>query len=65
MRCGSFDLNAGCAGFVYELVVGASMLTAGNLNHVLIVGAETLSRVVDPLDRGTCILFGDGAAAWC
>jgi 3-oxoacyl-[acyl-carrier-protein] synthase-3 len=63
VRCGSFDLNAGCAGFVYELVVGASMLTSGNLDHVLIVGAETLSRVTDPDDRGTCILFGDGAAA--
>lgn len=63
LRCGSFDLNAGCAGFVYELVVGASMLTAGNLDHVLLIGSETLSRVVDPQDRGTCILFGDGAAA--
>ncbi len=63
LHCGSFDINAGCAGFVYELVVGASMLTAGNLEHVLIIGAETLSRVVDPLDRSTCILFGDGAAA--
>jgi 3-oxoacyl-[acyl-carrier-protein] synthase-3 len=64
IRCGSFDLNAGCAGFVYELVVGASMLTAGNLDHVLVVGAETLSRFVDPLDRATCILFGDAAAAF-
>jgi 3-oxoacyl-[acyl-carrier-protein] synthase III len=63
IRCGSFDLNAGCAGFVYELVVGASLLTAGNLDHVLVIGAETLSRVTDPNDRGTCILFGDGAAA--
>jgi 3-oxoacyl-[acyl-carrier-protein] synthase-3 len=63
VHCGSFDLNAGCAGFVYELVVGASMLTAGNLDHVLVIGAETLSRVTDPDDRGTCILFGDGAAA--
>ena len=63
LRCGSFDLNAGCAGFVYELVVGASMLTAGNLDHVLVIGSETLSRVIDPDDRGTCILFGDGAAA--
>jgi 3-oxoacyl-[acyl-carrier-protein] synthase-3 len=64
IRCGSFDLNAGCAGFVYELVVGASMLGSGNLQHVLVVGAETLSRLVDPLDRGTCILFGDAAAAF-
>jgi 3-oxoacyl-[acyl-carrier-protein] synthase III len=63
VRCGSFDLNAGCAGFVYELVVGSSMLAAGNLDHVLVIGSETLSRVTDPLDRGTCILFGDGAAA--
>ena len=39
------------------------MLTAGNLDHVLVIGAETLSRVTDPTDRGTCILFGDGAAA--
>src|SRR5689334_10630198 len=63
VRCGSFDLNAGCAGFVYELVVGSSLLTAGNLEHVLLIGAETLSRVTDPNDRGTCILFGDGAAS--
>ena len=64
LRCGSFDLNAGCAGFVYELVIGSSMLSAGNLQNVLVVGAETLSRFVDPLDRATCILFGDGAAAF-
>jgi len=63
ITCGSFDLNAGCAGFVYELVVGASMLVTGQFEHVLLIGAETLSRVVDPTDRGTCILFGDGAAA--
>jgi 3-oxoacyl-[acyl-carrier-protein] synthase-3 len=63
IRCGSFDLGAGCAGFVYELVTGSALLTAGNLDHVLVIGAETLSRVVDPQDRGTCILFGDGAAA--
>jgi 3-oxoacyl-[acyl-carrier-protein] synthase III len=63
VHCGSFDLNAGCAGFVYELVVGASMLTAGNLDHVLVIGSETLSRVTDPNDRGTCVIFGDGAAA--
>ncbi len=63
VHCGSFDLNAGCAGFVYELVTGAALLTAGNLEHVLVIGAETLSRVTDPTDRGTCILFGDGAAA--
>jgi len=63
LRCGSFDINAGCAGFVYELVAGAAMLTAGGLGHVLVIGAETLSRIVDPTDRGTCIIFGDAAAA--
>jgi 3-oxoacyl-[acyl-carrier-protein] synthase III len=63
LRCGSFDLQAGCAGFVYELVTGSALLTSGGLGHVLVVGAETLSRIADPNDRGTCILFGDGAAA--
>jgi 3-oxoacyl-[acyl-carrier-protein] synthase-3 len=62
MRCASFDLSAACAGFVYELVVGASMLGIG-YEHVLIVGAETLSRIVDPEDRTTVVLFGDAAGA--
>ena len=48
LRCGSFDLGAGCAGFVYALIAGASMLTAGSLDHVLIVGSETLTRVDEP-----------------
>jgi 3-oxoacyl-[acyl-carrier-protein] synthase-3 len=63
LRCGSFDLGAGCAGFVYELVTGAALLSTGQVDHVLVIGAETLSRIIDPSDRGTCILFGDGAAA--
>ncbi len=63
LRCGSFDVGAGCAGFVYALIAGASMLTAGGLDHVLVVGSETLTRVMNPTDRGTRILFGDGAAA--
>jgi 3-oxoacyl-[acyl-carrier-protein] synthase-3 len=63
LRCGSFDMNAGCAGFVYELVTGGALLTAGGLDHVLVIGAETLSRVIDPTDRTTCVLFGDAAAA--
>jgi 3-oxoacyl-[acyl-carrier-protein] synthase-3 len=63
LRCGSFDLGAGCAGFVYMLVVGSSLLATGNLDHVLIVGSEILSRLIDPDDRATCVLFGDGAAA--
>ena len=62
LRCGSFDVGAACAGFIYELVIGASMLNAG-YDHVLIVGSETLSRITDPDDRSTVVLFGDGAAA--
>jgi len=62
LHCGSFDINAACAGFVYELVVGVSMLQMG-YEHVLIVGSETLSRIVDPDDRTTTVLFGDGAGA--
>ncbi len=63
VRCGSFDLSAGCAGFVYTLVAGASLLITGGLRNVLIIGSETLSRIADPNDRATCILFGDAAAA--
>ncbi len=63
LRCGSFDLGAGCAGFVYELVTGAAMLAFGGFEHVLVVGAETLSHIIDPADRTTRVLFGDGAAA--
>jgi 3-oxoacyl-[acyl-carrier-protein] synthase-3 len=63
IRCGSFDISAGCAGFVYTLVVGASLVTAGGLRNVLVIGSETLSRIADPEDRATCILFGDAAAA--
>jgi 3-oxoacyl-[acyl-carrier-protein] synthase-3 len=63
LRCGSFDLNAACAGFVYELVIGTAMVSTGGPRNVLLIGGETLSRLVDPDDRGTTILFGDGAAA--
>jgi 3-oxoacyl-[acyl-carrier-protein] synthase-3 len=62
LRCGSFDLSAACSGFVYSLVMGASMLAIGSRN-VLLVGAETVSRLMDPEDRTTTILFGDAAGA--
>lgn len=62
LRCGSFDINAACAGFAYALVVGASLVGTG-ARHVLVIGAETLSRFVNWDDRGTAILFGDGAGA--
>lgn len=63
LRCGAFDVDAACSGFVYSLVVGASMLSAGRLDAVLVIGSETLSRIADPDDRATCVLFGDGAGA--
>jgi 3-oxoacyl-[acyl-carrier-protein] synthase-3 len=63
LRCAAFDVGAACAGFVHALVVGATLLHAGDLDAVVVVGAETLTRIVDPDDRGTVPLFGDGAAA--
>jgi len=63
LRCGAFDLDAACAGFVYALVVGAGLLSTGGLGAVLVIGSETLSRIADPDDRSTCVLFGDGAGA--
>jgi 3-oxoacyl-[acyl-carrier-protein] synthase-3 len=62
LTCGAFDVGAACAGFVYGLVVGAGLLEGGGLRSVLVIGAETLTRIVDPDDRSTCVLFGDGAA---
>lgn len=57
----AFDLNAACTGFVYGLTVAAQFIRSGTYRHVLVVGAETLSRVVDFSDRSMCVLFGDGA----
>jgi 3-oxoacyl-[acyl-carrier-protein] synthase-3 len=63
LRCGAFDIDAACSGFVYALVAGASMVAAGAVGPTLVIGAETLSRVVDGTDRSTVVLFGDGAGA--
>src|SRR5262245_18764035 len=60
LRCGALDIGAACAGFVYGLVAAAGM--AGD-QPSLLVGAETLTRITDPDDRGTRILLGDGAGA--
>jgi 3-oxoacyl-[acyl-carrier-protein] synthase-3 len=59
----AFDLNAACTGFIYGLAAAASFLQTGAARHALVVGGETLSRIVDFSDRTTCILFGDGAGA--
>jgi 3-oxoacyl-[acyl-carrier-protein] synthase-3 len=58
-----FDLSAGCTGFIYGLWMADQVIRAGGANHVLVVGADCLSRVVDWQDRATCVLFGDGAGA--
>ena len=60
---GAFDLNAACSGFVYALVVADQFIQSGACRNVLIVGSDTMSRVVDFSDRNTCVLFGDGAGA--
>lgn len=62
-ECGAFDINAACSGFIYALSVADQYIRAGNARNVLVVGAETLTRMIDWSDRGTCVLFGDGAGA--
>lgn len=62
-RAGAFDLSAACSGFVYALSMARGHILAGDAEYVLVIGAETMSRVVDWTDRGTCVLFGDGAGA--
>jgi len=59
----AFDIQAVCAGFIYALSTANSMIIAGQAKRVLVVGAETFSRIMDWTDRGTCVLFGDGAGA--
>src|SRR5438067_7701209 len=61
--CIAFDVHAVCTGFLYALSVADSMLRSGNADHALVIGAETFSRILDWEDRGTCVLFGDGAGA--
>ena len=59
----AFDLAAVCSGFVYALGVADAMLRTGQASRALVIGAETFSRILDWEDRGTCVLFGDGAGA--
>ena len=61
--CAAFDVNAACSGFLYALGVANNFIRAGAAKTALVVGAETLSRMIDWSDRGTCVLFGDGAGA--
>ncbi len=59
----AFDVQAVCAGFVYALSNANALILAGQAKRVLVIGAETFSRILDFEDRGTCVLFGDGAGA--
>lgn len=61
--CPAFDIQAVCTGFVYALAVADQFLRTGAAKRALVVGAETFTRIVDWNDRGTCVLFGDGAGA--
>ena len=61
--CAAFDVQAVCTGFVYALAVADKFIASGSHRCALVIGAETLSRIVDWSDRGTCVLFGDGAGA--
>ena len=59
--CPAFDVQAVCSGFVYALTVADSMIKTGAASKALVIGAEVFSRILDFNDRGTCVLFGDGA----
>lgn len=62
-QCPALDINAACAGFIYGLSIADQYIRTKNCRHVLVVGVDTLSAVTDWSDRGTCVLFGDGAGA--
>jgi len=62
-KAGAFDVSAGCTGFIYAMAVGSQFIQSGMYKHVLVIGAEVLSRVTDWTDRSTCVLWGDGAGA--
>lgn len=63
LRCGAFDVNAACTGFVTAFLSATAVVAAGDGRYALVIGAETFSRIVDPRDRSTAVVFGDGAAA--
>lgn len=61
--CPAFDLQAVCTGFIYALTVADKFIKSGSVKNALIIGAESMSRIVDWTDRDTCVLFGDGSGA--
>lgn len=63
-HAGAFDLSAACTGFIFALNMASQAIRSGQIKSALVIGSETLSRIVDWTDRSTCILFGDGAGAF-
>ena len=63
-NAGAFDMAAACTGFVYALTVAGQIIQSGSMNTILVIGSETLSKIVNWEDRSTCVLFGDGAGAF-
>jgi 3-oxoacyl-[acyl-carrier-protein] synthase-3 len=64
IKAGAFDLSAACTGFIYALNMAAQAIISGSMDNAIVIGSETLSRLVNWQDRNTCILFGDGAGAF-
>ena len=64
VNAGAFDLSAACSGFIYALNIATQAIRSGSMRNALVIGSETLSRIVNWQDRNTCILFGDGAGAF-
>ena len=62
-QAGAYDLSAGCTGFMYALAQAYGMLSGGLAHRALVIGGDVLSKILDWTDRGTCVLFGDGAGA--
>lgn len=63
MKAGACDMSCGCAGFLYAMSTGSQFIASGHYKKILVVGADTISRILDWTDRRTCVLFGDGAGA--
>lgn len=63
LNCAAFDVQGACAGFIYALSIGDQFIKTGMYERILVIGAEKMSKVLDWTDRGTCVLFGDGAGA--
>jgi 3-oxoacyl-[acyl-carrier-protein] synthase-3 len=62
-RCWGYDIHAACSGFLYALATGAQFVASGKHERLLVIGADTMSRIINYADRSTCVIFGDGAGA--